>query len=156
MATAYINIGSNLGDSLSLVNRAADRIDGILGSRARRATPFESAAWGYESSHRYVNLGLAVEIGEMTPMELLQKLQEVERSIDGSPHRNDDGSYRDRLIDIDLIAVDEITLECDELQLPHPRMHLRDFVAVPMAELAPKWKHPVIRLTAETIAARLR
>ncbi len=156
MATAYINIGSNLGDSISLVNRAAELIGELLDREVRKARPYVSEPWGYESPNRYVNLGIAVDVGEMLPPELLHMLQEVERRIDQSPHRNDDGTYRDRYIDVDLIAVDGMTWEDSELQLPHPRMHLRDFVMVPMAELAPGWKHPLSGLTAVELAMRLR
>ena len=67
------------------------------------------------------------------------------------PHRKPDGTYGDREVDIDIIAVDELVFASDTLTLPHPRMHLRSFVLGPLAELAPGWRHPLSGLTAAEI-----
>ncbi|MDE6378068.1 MAG: 2-amino-4-hydroxy-6-hydroxymethyldihydropteridine diphosphokinase, partial [Duncaniella sp.] len=72
-----------------------------------------------------------------------------------APHRDRDGGYIDRRIDIDIIAIDSIVLSTPRLTLPHPRMHLREFVLVPLAQLAPGWVHPVTGLNASAMLARL-
>ena len=68
----------------------------------------------------------------------------IEKSISAASHRDENGNYIDRQIDIDLIAVDDIVVDSPTLQLPHPRMHLRDFVLTPMMHLNPHWVHPIL------------
>lgn len=66
---------------------------------------------------------------------VLRTLQGIEKGIDASPHRDADGNYADRAIDIDIIAIDSLMISTPELTLPHPRMHLRDFVLIPLRQL---------------------
>lgn len=80
---------------------------------------------------------------------LLDATQAVERSISSMPHRNADGSYRDREIDIDIIAVDDVVYSSERLVLPHPRMRGRYFVLRPMVSLLPGWRHPATGLAVE-------
>lgn len=138
MATAYINLGSNIGDRRSTIERAVAAIEADLGVRARRSQWVESEPWGFDSPNRFVNLGIAVDI-DLEPIELLRRLQTVEKSIDPSSHRDAEGRYIDRVIDIDLIAVDHLVVDTPELTLPHPRMKERPFVMGPLLELCPDW-----------------
>ena len=146
--TAYLSIGSNIGDRLSTIESAVAAIESRLGVAVRRSRPFESEPWGYDSSNTFVNLSIAFETA-LAPDVLHEILQEIEHGIDASPHRDMAGNYADRRIDIDFIAMDEIVIDSERLTLPHPRMHLRRFVLTPMAELAPGWRHPVLGLTCD-------
>jgi len=143
MSTAYINLGSNIGDRLSTLERAVADIERVLGVTARRSAPIETAPWGYNSTHSFINLGIAVEIS-IEPHRLHAMLQEIQHAIDPAPHRDISGAYIDRVIDIDLIAVDDMVIDDENLTIPHPRMHLRDFVLIPLRELAPEWVHPLL------------
>lgn len=154
MPTAYINIGSNLGDRAAAISRAVVAIEKELHSCASASAPYESAPWGYESARAYINVGIAIETS-LNPSELMERLLDIQNSIDPTPHRNDAGAYVDRHIDIDLIAVDDIVMHTDGLTLPHPRMHLREFVLVPMLELAAEWRHPVLNASVGELLARL-
>lgn len=138
MATAYINLGSNIGDRRSTIERAVAAIEADLGVSARRSQWVESEPWGFDSPNRFVNLGIAVDT-DLEPIELLRRLQAVEKSIDPSSHRDAEGRYIDRVIDIDLIAVDHLVVDTPELTLPHPRMKERHFVMGPLLELCPDW-----------------
>lgn len=153
MPSAYINIGSNRGDRMALISRAVALIAESFPDITVSDT-VESEPWGFESSSPFLNVGARFSC-HLPPEELLEKLLEIEKSISPLSHRNADGSYRDRLIDIDLIAVDDIVVETPRLTLPHPRMHLRPFVLIPMAELAPGWVHPKLHLTARQLLDRL-
>ena len=101
MATAHINIGSNLGDRAAIIRHAVAAVEKALGSSARIASPVESEAWGYESPNRFLNVGIAVETA-LDPVEIMHRLASVEKSIDGSSHRTASGGYADRALDIDL------------------------------------------------------
>jgi 2-amino-4-hydroxy-6-hydroxymethyldihydropteridine diphosphokinase len=152
MPVAYINIGSNQGDRRANIARAVALIADMLHVSPTLSTIVESEPWGYDSASPYLNVGASFDT-QLSPGELLDALLSVEKSISPSSHRTADGTYADRIIDIDLIAcgdtllVDAITPAGALLTLPHPRMHLRTFVLEPMAELAPNWVHPLLKLT---------
>lgn len=147
----HINIGSNQGDRLALVGQAVALIAEAWPQAAMyESAPVESAPWGYESDAAFINLGIMLELpGRPDPHEILHTLQAIERRIaPRASHRNPDGSYRDRPIDIDLIDAGGLRV-CDaELTLPHPRAHLRPFVIGPLRELDPATADAIIRLAA--------
>lgn len=146
----HLNLGSNLGNRLGNINRAIAFLiesDKIVKGSIRVSQPFESDAWGYVTEHRYINVGLSMTLNaEMKPRELIEWLQDIQELVNRkTPHRDKDGYYIDRLLDIDVIAIGEKTIDVEELVVPHPRMHLREFVLCPMAELEPGWIHPVFK-----------
>ena len=155
MPVAYINIGSNQGDSQALIERAISLIEHYAGCRAIRSAYITSEPWGFRSPNKFLNIGIAIPFHD-TPVKLLHTLQAIERQISPLPHRDAQGNYIDRQIDIDLIAVDDIVLQTTELTLPHPRMHLRRFVLIPMQEIAPEWRHPLLYLTAQGLLDKLK
>lgn len=147
MATAHINIGSNLGNRLALLEQAVAVIQSRLGAKATVSEPVESDPWGFDSPNRFMNIGLNIEVGETDPSDLLAELINIQNSIDAGAHRDPKGSYCDRAIDIDLIAIDDLVINDLTLTLPHPRMHLRHFVLQPMAQIWSEWIHPLLHLT---------
>lgn len=154
----HLNLGSNLGGREDILGRAVALIKDALPGRVTCSRLIESEPWGFESENTFLNLGVMVEIdGDMAfePMELLGIFQDIQRALDPSPHRDAEGGYIDRAIDIDIIAVDDIVIDGPELTLPHPRMHMRRFVLEPMAELAPSWRHPLLHLTPGEMLGRV-
>lgn len=145
----YLNIGTNLGDKVHNLRQAVTRLEAALAATATVSSIFESDAWGYESTNTYMNIGVAIE-SDIAPHDMLRLTQRIEHDMGSNAHRNADGSYCDRVIDIDIIAIDELVIDTPELTIPHPRMHLRDFVLIPMTEIAPHWKHPLIHKTDKT------
>lgn len=115
----------------------------------------ESEPWGYVSDSNFLNVGVAVDVGGESPLDVFHKLQTIERSICGDAHRDAMGGYVDRVIDVDFIAMGDVTVSTPELTLPHPHMHEREFVLRPMAELDPCWTHPVLGFTAGALLSRL-
>lgn len=160
MPHVHINIGSNQGDRAAQIERAVAALSRRLDPAGRAlitlAPVEESEPWGFCSDHPFLNLGLMADLpGDPDPRELLDILRSVEREIADAPHRHADGSYADRPIDIDLIAIDDKVVNTPDLTLPHPRMHLRPFVLRPLAVLDPGWRHPLTGLTAGDMLARL-
>lgn len=155
----HINIGSNSGHREALIEQAVAAISSAFpGGAVSRSGIVETPPWGFDSPNPFLNIGVMVRIGEENgtqnygreeiALAVLRKLQEIQRSIDPSPHRDAEGRYIDRAIDIDLIAIDDWVIDIPDLTLPHPRMHLRDFVLIPLATLAPDWRHPLTGKTA--------
>lgn len=144
MPLAHINIGSNTGHRHALIEKAVACVALLSEGEVYRCAPVETEPWGYSSPHPYLNLAMAITLnGEVTPeraQSLLRKLLDIERSISQMPHRNADGSYRDREIDIDLIAIGSLRVDTPELTLPHPRMHLRPWVWRGVLEIEPSFQ----------------
>lgn len=156
MATAHINIGSNLGDSRALIEQAVAGIVLCKGvCNVRCSSIVESEPWGFESSHRFLNIGVEVTTC-LSPEELFGELMKVQTAISDAGHRTAEGGYVDRLIDVDLIYYDDVVLGSPALTLPHPRMHLREFVLQPVCELSPHWRHPLSGKTAVELLDSLR
>ena len=154
MSIAYINIGSNMGNRKALIEQAVAHIELLCNATSNRAPLIESEPWGFESQHPFLNLGIAIET-DIAPEELITQLLNIEKSICSASHRDENGDYIDRMIDIDLIAVDDLVINTPQLQLPHPRMHLRDFVLTPMMHLSPCWLHPILKLTISQLHSQL-
>ncbi len=155
--TIHLNIGSNIGHRRSAIERAVAALCvAFPGGRTLCSEPMESAPWGYESPHPFLNAGVLIELdAPMEPAEVWRRVQQAERSVSAMPHRHPGGAYRDREVDIDLIAIDELVTATPALTLPHPRMHLREFVLRPMLALAPGWRHPLLGLTVAEMLACL-
>lgn len=138
MSVIHLNIGSNQGDRHALIGQAVALLSRLGGRVAGLSSWHYSEAWGYESDSEFVNLGVAVEVdGHVDPLSVLDITQGIEREIGGGPHRNADGSYRDRALDIDIIAIDRVIMTSQRLTLPHPLAWQREFVMDPLRELAP-------------------
>lgn len=142
----YLNIGSNIGDRRRNISRAVGMINSTFGTTVRCSRPVESEPWGFSSANTFVNEGIVLQ-SDRQPLDVLAALQQVERSISDTSHRNADGSYRDRVIDIDIVAIDGMTIDSPTLKVPHPHFAERDFYIIPMQELAPAWTHPRTKLT---------
>ncbi len=129
----YINIGSNLGNRLMNLTRAVSAIEKRFGW-FELSHHIESEPWCFNSKNKFLNVGMAF-ISDLQPLEVLHILQEVEASINPSSHRNADGSYKDRVIDIDIMAADGVEMSTPELTLPHPHLEDRAFFLEPYNEL---------------------
>ena len=145
----YLNIGSNLGDREGNLWAADLRLSLDLGLVTARSAIVESEPWGFESDNGFLNRGIAVE-SRFTPIEALNIIHDIEYELNhGHGHRDADGNYVDRLVDIDIMAIDDLVIDLPSLQVPHRHMPRRDFFLKPMAELAPEWVHPILHLTAQ-------
>ena len=153
MHTVFINIGSNMGQRRLVLSRAMRAVGEAFGAY-EISHVVESEPWGFESDRKFLNLGMMFG-SDLEPRQILERLQEIERSISSVPHRNADGTYADRELDIDIVAIDELTIDEPELTLPHPRLAERDFFLVPMEELAPSWRHPITGLTPSEMLENL-
>ena len=153
MHTILLNIGSNLGNRRHNLSKAVSAIEKEFGYFELSHT-IETEAQGFDSPHSFLNIGMLIRT-DLAPLEALHKLQAIERAICPDSHRTPQGGFADRIIDIDIIAIDDMTIDSPELQLPHPRMAERRFVLEPLAEIAPGWRHPASGLTAIEMLERL-
>jgi 2-amino-4-hydroxy-6-hydroxymethyldihydropteridine diphosphokinase len=132
MHQLYLSLGSNLGDREHQLQEALRLTGENIGTVVRVSSFIETRPWGYESEHLFLNAVCKVET-TLSPIECLHATQEIERSL-GRTVKSHDG-YCDRPIDIDLLSYDDVQMNTPELTLPHPRMHERDFVMIPLKEI---------------------
>lgn len=132
MATAYLSLGSNLGDRLDYLRRGLRAISS-LGSITALSSVYETAPVGDTSDPKpYLNMAIRLET-EWNPEELLSELKAIERKIG----RRDATRNMPRELDIDLALYNGLTLKTERLELPHPRMRERRFVLEPLVEIEP-------------------
>jgi 2-amino-4-hydroxy-6-hydroxymethyldihydropteridine diphosphokinase len=142
---AYLSLGSNLGNRQQQLITASALLAERAGDILALSGFYETAPWGFESEHAFLNAALKLETA-LTPSELLSVTQQIEREL-GRPSRKEKTSYQDRTIDIDILLYDTIIQENPELILPHPLMHRRRFILEPLVEIAPLLYHPALNRT---------
>ncbi|MBR1809247.1 MAG: 2-amino-4-hydroxy-6-hydroxymethyldihydropteridine diphosphokinase [Paludibacteraceae bacterium] len=130
---SYLSLGSNLFDKEHNLLRAVALIQEQVGDVLRKSSFYYSAPWGFSSPNSFVNIVVAVET-EFSPIELLHATQQIERQM-GRTHKSENGHYSDRIIDIDILLYDNLRIDIPELKIPHPLMHERDFVMIPLQEI---------------------
>ncbi len=147
MNTAYLSLGSNLGDRAANLLRAVAALGNADLRLIAVSSIYETAPVDYADQPDFLNLAMAVEAPRIEPFSLLALCLTTEQRL-GRERAIPKGP---RTIDIDLLLVDDLAVDglCDgvALTLPHPRLHLRRFALAPMAEIAPRLKHPVIGKT---------
>ena len=160
--TAYLGLGTNLGERRKNLERAAELLfrhpSGPLNpgrsnpigqlQPLRSSSVYETAPWGYANQPDFLNCVLEVETG-LTSDQLLEITQGVEREMGQEWSLR----YGPRVIDVDILFYGESIVEQANLQIPHSRLHQRAFVLAPLAELAPELTHPVLGLTVREMRA---
>ena len=133
MPTTYLSLGSNLGDRRQLLHIAINEIAERVGRVEAISSCIETEPVGFDSVHLFLNMAVRVTT-ELNPYELLKVLKQLECDL-GRTRKSHDGIHYDRTIDIDILLYDNLEVNSEELQIPHPRMWERDFVMRPLKEI---------------------
>ena len=152
MPDAYVGIGSNLGDragnclsALDLLKRKGIKIITV-------SHPYETKPWGVEAQPDFINMAARVEADIPTgPMALLETIFEVESEM-GRVRKE---KWGPRIIDLDILLYGDEIIDLPGLKVPHPLMHLREFVLRPLSEIAPEAVHPVLKKTIAQLLSEL-
>lgn len=133
-------LGGNLGDVESNFTTAIKAIDENIGNIHKKSSLYKSEPWGFQAQERFLNQVLILDT-PLNAFEVLKITQSIE-SLIGRKSKTKDLNYSSRLIDIDLLFFNQDLIETDELCIPHPRLHLRNFTLAPLVEISPEWQHP--------------
>ncbi|MGZ4111441.1 MAG: 2-amino-4-hydroxy-6-hydroxymethyldihydropteridine diphosphokinase [Tumebacillaceae bacterium] len=146
--TAYLSLGSNLGDRRLNLRAAIDRLDAHPEIRVTRISPiYETAPVGYTEQPDFFNLCIEIK----TTLSA-KKLLEITGSTEVELGRQREIKWGPRTLDIDILLIDQQVMDTEELTLPHPRMHERAFVLLPLADIAGELTHPVTLTTVQAMA----
>ena len=149
MNKAVLLLGSNLGDGQLLFQHVISMIDERLGKLEMQSALYQSPPWGFEHENNFINQVLIMNTEKDTE-QVLQSCLQIE--VDLGRKRKTQG-YGARIIDIDVLFVNDEVIETETLVIPHPRLHLRKFTLLPLAELIPDFVHPTLNKTIQELLA---
>ncbi len=151
MTTVFIGIGSNVGGKVNNCLRAIELIGEKMVNR-KVSSFYETEPWGYSEQDDFVNCVVEVATS-LEAGKLLALLQKIERDIgrDGVTRRR----WGPRIIDLDILFYGDTVVEVEGLNIPHPHLHQRAFVLVPLTEIAPDFLHPILKKSPSEMHSEL-
>ena len=142
MNKIYLLLGSNMGNSQKQLNKAIMMIEKKIGNVLRRSGLYQTAAWGKTDQPDFLNQVVIAET-TLTAAETMQAILKIESTMGRIRTKKN----APRIIDIDILFFNKAIINEKDLSIPHPAIHLRRFVLVPLNELSPNFIHPVFRKT---------
>lgn len=150
MSIAYIGIGSNLGDRVKNCLSAIELMEKEHITVIKRSSIYETEPWGVNNQPLFLNMVIEIET-VMNPVELLNILKDIEKKMG----RENSYHWGPRIIDLDILLFDNLIVNMDNLIIPHPFLHKRDFVLKPLKEIAPDIIHPLLKRRIDEIFRNL-
>ena len=122
-----------MGDRRATLTRAITEIGRLIGAVERQSAFLETEPWGFNSANKFLNACVRCRT-TLSPRQLLVTTQQIERLL-GRTQKSTNCKYHDRTIDIDILTYDNLHIDEPDLHIPHPLMHQRDFVMIPLRQI---------------------
>ncbi|MDD2411921.1 MAG: 2-amino-4-hydroxy-6-hydroxymethyldihydropteridine diphosphokinase [Bacteroidales bacterium] len=149
MNIALILQGSNIGDRYKMIEESRKRIAENVGLVKLISKAYESEPWGFESDVWFLNRVLMVQT-KLDAHQVLHQLFEIEKQL-GRVRDPLSKSYSSRTIDLDILFFNQEIIHSPELDVPHPKIHLRKFTLLSLFDIVPDWIHPELMLTVRKL-----
>ncbi len=140
--------GSNIGEKKQNIERAYYFVEQYIGKMQKKSSFFETLPWGFISENLFIN-SVACFSTNLSCQEVLKKIHVIENIL--RRQRSDWAGYQSRTIDIDILFYNEEILNTKDLTIPHPLLHKRNFVLLPLKEILSNFIHPVLKIRVEEI-----
>ena len=151
MAELALGLGSNLGNRLANLRQAVRLIENDVGPVFRRSDVFETEPWGVTDQPHFLNACLSLNLDKAEPEALLAALKDIEKRMG----RKETVRWGARSIDIDILLFGDRVCETPCLRIPHLHLAERAFVLTPLAQILPRWAHPLTGRTVAEMSAAL-
>jgi 2-amino-4-hydroxy-6-hydroxymethyldihydropteridine diphosphokinase len=148
----FLGLGSNLGDREGFLKKALELIDLEAGEVVATSPVYQTEPWGFHAKDPFLNMTAEIRT-LMDPESLLLQLLNIEAKMG---RKRDDNGYSSRKIDLDILLYDNMTIQRPGLTIPHPLMHERRFVLVPLCDIAQGIIHPVFKKTIAVLLDECR
>lgn len=145
----YLSLGCNIGDKQNYLTKALGYIRQDVGWITNISSVYKTASWGFDAENFY-NQVIEVQT-KMTPFELLKKTQYIEYVLGRTEKTNDSEGYHSRTMDIDILFYENEVINTNDLIIPHPKIPFRNFILVPLTEIAPELEHPIFHKNMSTL-----
>ncbi|WP_317896894.1 2-amino-4-hydroxy-6-hydroxymethyldihydropteridine diphosphokinase [Aurantibacillus circumpalustris] len=141
MNVAFLGLGGNIGNRFENLRKTTQLLEEFCGKIEKYSSVYETDAWGSDSKNRYFNQ--VIELHTHLNVEiLLEKTLRIEEKLGRNRHGDQNS---DRTVDIDILFFNDSVINSEQLEIPHPRLHLRKFVLIPLCELSSALCHPVLK-----------
>jgi 2-amino-4-hydroxy-6-hydroxymethyldihydropteridine diphosphokinase len=151
MNRAFLLLGSNLGDRKKTIADAIGMLQQEAGEIIRLSAIYQTEAWGKKDQPDFLNQVILLET-KLSPEELLKKMMRIEIKL-GKVRVN---KWAERTIDIDILYFNEEIIISEHLKIPHPQIQFRKFTLIPLNEIAPDFRHPVLNITSNQMLERCK
>jgi 2-amino-4-hydroxy-6-hydroxymethyldihydropteridine diphosphokinase len=141
MKIVFLGIGTNMGTRESNLDHALEKIEEYVGPVIKTSAIYETEPWGFRAKGEFLNLVVKIQT-ELSPHDLLDKILNIETLLGRIRKKK---RYSSRIIDIDILLYGDLIIHEPDLKIPHPLLHERKFVLVPLCEIAPDLIHPVLK-----------
>ena len=144
MAHSFLSLGSNIENRLSYIQQSVAALSINKHIKILKSSSFyETEPWGVKEQNWFLNAAIYIQT-ELEPLSLLKTIQSIENQL--GRNREKESKWHERTIDIDILSYDDKILSIpNTLTIPHPYMHLRAFVLVPMLEIGENFVHPILK-----------
>ena len=146
----FIGLGTNMGERALNLQNAIERIEKKVGRVLAQSSIYETPAWGLTDQPDFLNQVIEIETAQ-SPPQILENILQIEIEMG----RIREKKWGPRLIDLDILFYNNLILNTENLQIPHPYIHQRAFVLEPLNEIAPNFVHPVFEKTISDLVKEL-
>ncbi len=144
--TVHLLLGGNIGDRVEVLKNAKKLIEKELGKVLQASQLYETAAWGKEDQNAFLNQVVLVK-SQFSPEEILHIIQHIENELGRVRYVK----WGERLIDIDILFIEDEIIDLKDLKVPHPYIQDRRFTLIPLSEISPEFIHPLFNKSINTL-----